>query len=431
VSALATHPALAGPRPTRIAGLQNSPELELLLACARREMSEDHTRHALGLLDQPLDWSLLLEQARSHRLLPLLYWHWKRSLRLDFPAEIAQQLDGRFLANVARSLLLVQDLADVVDLLGRQGIPVVPFKGPALAESLYGNAALRDCVDLDILIRRRDVPQAVRTLVSAGYVDGKQLTPAQQNAFVATQYEHPFLSPSGILVELQWRIVPRYFSLALSEEQYWSRIQPLTLFGREMNALSCEDLLLLLCFHGGKHGWEKLIWLADVAELVVSKPHLDWKYALDQARRAGGLRMLLLGVVLANRLLGTTIPRDLEQPLAGDPTVERIADGIGRDLVRGELPTYVKSQLYLLRVRERWQDRVRYVVQFTFTATQEEWKIVDLPPSLSVLYRFLRVLRGLAKAMSLASNIVSRLIKSKVAELWRQCLGRCSGGQPH
>ncbi len=198
-----------------------------------------------------------------------------------------------------------------------------------------------------------------------------------------------------------------------------------------MNSLSCEDLLLLLCFHGGKHGWEKLIWLADVAELMVSNPHLDWEYVRDQARRAGGLRMLLLGVVLANRLLGTTIPRDLDQPLARDPTVERIANGISRNLVRGEHPTYVKSQLYLLRVRERWQDRLRYVVQFTFTATPEEWKIIDLPPSLSVLYRFLRVLRGLGKAMSLASNTASRLIKRKVAVLWRQCLGRCGGGQPH
>ncbi len=213
MSALATHPALAGPRPARIAGLHNSPELELLLACARREMSADHTRRALELLDGPLDWGLLLEQARAHRLLPLLYWHWKRSLRLSFPAEIAHELDDRFRANVARSLLLVRDLADIVDLLGRHGIPVVPFKGPALAESLYGNAALRECVDLDILIRRRDVPEAIRTLVSAGYADGKQLTPAQQNAFLATQYEYPFLSPSGILVELQWRIVPRYFSL--------------------------------------------------------------------------------------------------------------------------------------------------------------------------------------------------------------------------
>lgn len=419
MSASATEPALAGHRPLQIAELKNSPELQLLLCCARRKLSSANARYALELLDQPLNWSRLIEQAQIHRLFPLLYWHWTKSLGLDFPPEIAEQLDDRFRANVARSLLLMRDLVNLVELLGSRGIPAIPFKGPALAESLYGNAALRQCVDLDILIRQCDVPEAIRTLVSAGYEDGKQLTPAQQNAFVATQYEYGLLSPAGILVELQWRIVPRYFSLPLPEEQYWSRLQSLTVCGREMNSLSCEDLLLLLCIHGGKHGWGKLIWLADVAELLASKPHMDWEYVLNHARRAGGLRLLLLGVVLANRLLGTTIPNDLEQPLDRDRTVEQIADGIGRNLVTGGLPTYISSQLYLLRVREHWPDRLRYVVRFTSTATPMEWKMVDFPPSLFVLYSFLRMLRGLGKALSLAGNSASRFIKSKVVVLWQ------------
>jgi hypothetical protein len=401
-------------QPSQIAVLKNSSELQLLLCCARRTLSSEDARDALELLDQPLNWSRLLEQAEVHRLFPLLYWHWTKSLALDFPREIAAGLDGRFRANVARSLLLMRDLINIVELLGSRGIQVIPFKGPTLAESLYGNAALRQCVDLDILLRARDVPEAIRTLVSAGYDDATKLKPARQNAFVATQYEYALLSPAGILVELQWRIVPRYFSLPLTEEHHWSRLQSLTVYGREMNSLSCEDLLLLLCVHGGKHGWGKLIWLADVAELLASKPHMDWEYILDHARRAGGLRMLLLGVVLAHRLLGTAIPNHLEQPLARDRMVEQIAGGICDNLLTGELPSYVKSQLYLLRVRERWQDRLRYVLRFASTATPVEWKIVDLPPLLHVLYSFLRVLRGLGKALAVAGNTASRITQRKV-----------------
>lgn len=371
-------------------------------------MSEDQAQNAVGLVDS-LNWSVLLERAGEHRLFPLLYWHWTKSLQLSFPAAVAPQLDDRFRANAARSLLLAQELAEVVERLGEGGIPAVPFKGPALAESLYGNAALRECVDLDILIRGRDVANAIQTLVSAGYADGKQLTAAQQTAYVGTQYEYPLLSPAGVLVELQWRIVPRYFSLHLDEEQYWSRIQPLTVRGREMNSLSPEDLLLFLCVHGGKHGWQKLIWLADVAELVVSHP-LDWEYVLDQARRAGALRMLLLGVFLANRLLGTPIFTEAEHRLARDPMVERIAEVLVGDLVSGRRPTYMRSQGYLLRVRERWQDRLRYLFRFTWTATPMEWEMVRLPPSLSGLYRLLRVLRGLGKAIAMAGTTLYRLL---------------------
>ncbi len=414
MSASVAEPPVGVHQPSQIAEVKNSPEIELLLCCARRTLSSENARHALELLDQPLNWSRLIEQAQVHRLFPLLYWHWTKTLALDFPPEIAAELGGRFRANVARSLLLMRALVHLVGLLGSRGIQVVPFKGPALAESLYGDAALRECVDLDILIRQRDLPEAIRTLVSAGYQDATKLKPAQQNTFVATQYEYALLSPAGILVELQWRIVPRYFSLPLTEEQYWSRVQSRTLCGREMNSLSCEDLLLLLCIHGSKHGWGKLIWLADVAELLASKPHMDWEYVLDHARRAGGLRMLLFGVVLAHRLLGTAIPNHLKQPLARDRTVEQIAGGICRNLARGDRPTYAKSQLYLLRVRERWQDRLRYLVRFTSTATPMEWKIVDLPPLLHVLYTFLRVLRGLGKALALAGFTASRIIQRKV-----------------
>ena len=410
MNTLAIHPAVPGHRPVRLAQ-PISPELELLLACARRQLSEDHAQYALGLVDS-LNWSVLLKLARAHRLFPLLYWHWTKSLHLSLPADLAAQLDDQFSANAARSLFLGQELAEVVEQLGRRGIPAVPFKGPALAESLYGNAALRECVDLDILIRRRDVANAIQTLASAEYMGGKQLIAAQQTAYIATQYEYPFLSPSGVLVELQWAIVPHCFSLSLNEEQYWRRIQPITACGREMNSLSPEDLLLFLCIHGGKHGWERLIWLADIGELIGSHPSLDWRYVLHQAQHAGALRMLLLGMVLANLLLGITIPAGVGDSLARDPNVERIAKGLVHDLVSGRHPLYLESQRYRLQIREHWQDRLRYLFRFTFTATPMEWEMVRLPPSLSGLYRLLRVLRGLGKAIALAGTTVYRLTRT-------------------
>ena len=389
------------------------PELELLLTCARRQLSADHARRALRLA-RLLNWSVLLELARDHRLFPLLYWHWKKSLELGFPAEMAPQLDERFRASVARSLLLVQELSNVAEVLGRRGIPVVPFKGPALAENLYGNSALRECADLDVLLRRRDVPEALEALVGAGYADAKRLPATRQTAYITTQYEYPLLSPCGVLVELQWRIVPRYFSLSLDEEQYWGRVQPLTVCGREMGSLSPEDLLLFLCVHGGKHGWAKLIWLADVGELVVSNPRLDWEYIVRHAQRAGALRLLLLGVALSSRLLGTAIPADAEPALARDPVLRRISNRLARDLASGKRPTYMRSQRYLWQVRERWRDRLLYAFRFAFTATPVEWEVVNLPPALSGLYRLLRVLRGISKATAIAGSAVFRLARAKV-----------------
>jgi hypothetical protein len=58
-----------------------SPEDELCLLLARGQLSPEGQERALGLLESPLRWDLLLERAREHQVFPLLY----RNLRaLDF-----------------------------------------------------------------------------------------------------------------------------------------------------------------------------------------------------------------------------------------------------------------------------------------------------------------------------------------------------------
>ena len=49
--------------------------------------------------------------------------------------------------------------------------------------------------------------------------------------------------------------------------------------------LTPEDLLLILCVHGGKHVWECLKWLVDVRELVDRFPQLDYDALIQRAGR--------------------------------------------------------------------------------------------------------------------------------------------------
>ena len=49
------------------------------------------------------------------------------------------------------------------------GIPAIPYKGPALAATAYGNVGLRVFGDLDILIQKEDVPRAADMMTALGY----------------------------------------------------------------------------------------------------------------------------------------------------------------------------------------------------------------------------------------------------------------------
>ena len=82
-----------------------------------------------------------------------------------------------------------------------------PYKGPALAVQLYGNVALRQFSDLDILVHPRDVLLARDLLLAEGYSPLPPLTEGQQAVLLRTQCNFPFTRESKrMIVELHWTV---------------------------------------------------------------------------------------------------------------------------------------------------------------------------------------------------------------------------------
>ncbi|NJN18389.1 MAG: nucleotidyltransferase family protein [Oscillochloris sp.] len=100
---------------------------------------------------QAIDWDSLLSLAERHRVLPLLV-----AGLLDVPA----LLRDRARAEALRSMMLAGELRHILSLLKQAGVTAIPYKGPALALQIYGNAALRQGGDLDLLIAPRDLMPA-------------------------------------------------------------------------------------------------------------------------------------------------------------------------------------------------------------------------------------------------------------------------------
>ncbi|MGH7443663.1 MAG: hypothetical protein ACREKM_02245, partial [Longimicrobiales bacterium] len=51
-----------------------TPELQLLLSCARRQLTTADAARLRAVAATALDWQRVLTLARAHRLRPLLYW---------------------------------------------------------------------------------------------------------------------------------------------------------------------------------------------------------------------------------------------------------------------------------------------------------------------------------------------------------------------
>jgi hypothetical protein len=56
--------------------------------------------------------------------------------------------------------------------------------------------------------------------------------------------------------------------VSLDPKSLWERLEPIDLVGTAVLGLPLEDVLLFLCLHGFKHGWERVGWICDVTELL-------------------------------------------------------------------------------------------------------------------------------------------------------------------
>ena len=82
----------------------------------------------------------------------------------------------------------------------------------------------------------------------------------------------------------------------------------------------------MLCMHGSKHVWSRLIWICDVAKMLESEPDLDWDSALREAKRVGLWRCLALGVLLAHRVAGAQVPDEVLRRFEKDRTARKLAE---------------------------------------------------------------------------------------------------------
>lgn len=376
------------------------PGAELLLWCARISTeSEKRVARVRALLGKELDWPYLLATAVPHGMMPLLYWHLNATCPDAVPKAVMDRLRERFHDNTRRNLFLTGELLRLLDLFEARGIPVVPYKGPTLAASVYGNVALRQFYDLDILVQKQDVPRAKELLVTSGYRPEYQLTGAQEAAFLRYECEHSLTRDDGAsIVELHWEINPKHLSFPLDTEGLWERLEPIELGGKSVPTFSPEDLLLILCVHGSKHRWERLAWIRDVAGLIEAHQGMEWERVTRQANALGGSRMLSLGLLLARDLLGARLPERISQRAQADPVVGALAADVRERLLweADGLPGIFEESMFhpfRLRMRERLRDRVLYCVHTAVTPTVADWELLSLPPLLSPLYYVLRPVR--------------------------------------
>jgi hypothetical protein len=364
-------------------------EFDLLLACCSNNASALN-----GLLALQLNWDRVFRLAEHHRVLPALFSPLHD--RDDVPGSIQSAIRARFQKHIHRVLRFSAELARVAQHFAASEIRVLAHKGPALAQLLYADPAMRQFGDLDLLITKEDVAPTETALLKLGYQRHLQLTPRQNKAYIQSGYEYVFgLGTERNLLELQWRVGPRFYSIDFDMNALFDRSVELQLGGLTVRTLGAEDLMLVLCAHAAKHEWAQLGMIRDIATLAQSP--LKWGWIKTEAQRLGILRILSISLWLAHDLFQCNIPEELI--IGNASAVEHFCRLITSRMESGveANPEFLDYFMTMMWLRERWQDRARFAWRLATTPSVGEWGAVRIPNSLFPLYRCVRVLRLLRR----------------------------------
>jgi len=371
-----------------------STEFHWLLLClrarfAQREESRVLRQHLREHLHGPFDWSGMLALAEYHSVRPLIYQYFFHNAFDEVPQHIHQSLSTFIRHNLVSTTLLASNLPKVTEILRSRGVPSLPYKGPVLASLLYGDSALREFSDLDIFIHHIDAVPACQALIEAGFTETYGISPSLQGAFFRTATACDFLAPSSVFrVELHWKNSGRAVS-HFPDEWFWQDQQKAAMGDVTVDTIPLLTHLLLLCIHGGKHGWSRLGYLCDIAALLQKYPDQNWIEFWERAHISGATQMCSLAFYLVQELLSVPLPTGLYLP---EPASRKLSDLARRSVSlmheQGE-----PGAIYALHLQDSFLGRLRFLARMGFTPGIREYSMLELPRGLRFLYSGIRLAR--------------------------------------
>ena len=327
----------------------------------------------ISQLTSGLNWELVLELAEEHSVLGVVTARLRESSHWGMPEDAWEKLQGSLRTQQLFTLSMTAELFRILDAFEKKGIETILVKGPVVSFLAYGDPAVRSYVDLDLIVRDAAILPASRILTTLGFE-----AEVPEAAILAGKIpgEYLFTRPGAQqIVELHTEKTFRYYPRSMRIEDLFSRQRRLPLEGREVPALCLEDELVLNCIHGAKHFWERLMWPADIAAIVARHPEIAWERVLRASREVGAERMMNVGLLLAESLLGVPMPAAMAK--------NTHADSVARDLVRlveSWLPTagyspppLRKRAMFRLKMGGGGIRGAAYLMRLSLSPTEEDW----------------------------------------------------------
>jgi hypothetical protein len=273
----------------------------LLWESCRRDLELESIRHAANGDLQP---SLLAGLALSNRLVPLL-WRAMEAAGVEDRLEDERAHLSELATLFRMQALLVHPMAVslAVGPLTAVGLEPVVMKGPAVA-SRYPEAGLRPMDDLDLLLPPEQHDRGLGALLAAGWTVSRP----RGRGWYDTQLRHPEVP--AMPLELHYGLDGWHERFNRLHPQWlWEQRVPMDCLGTAAFGLPLEVEVVSLAAHAGKpyHGFDRMIWLADLAMILTDAATISWDQVERLARVKQCVTVVNVALNMATRM-GLAVP---------------------------------------------------------------------------------------------------------------------------
>lgn len=283
-----------------------------------------------------IDWERFERIVARHRVAGLA-WNALRQAGVALPQASAQRLKAAARRVAAGSLAMVAEMRRLDALFAQADVDRLFLKGPPLGALAYGNSALKDAWDIDLLVRPAQLERAAGLMRSAGY---RWRSPGGDPSDAALRRWHRVYKESAwhhperkLVVELHTRLVP--VPRLIPGIGIDSPRQPAALAeGFAPPALAEAELFAYLCVHGACCGWHRLKWLADLAAWLAARDPAAIENLYRRSLDLGAGRSAGVALLLCRALLGTPLPPALDEEIRQD-RVTRLLAGTCQRMMSG------------------------------------------------------------------------------------------------
>ena len=345
-------------------------ENKLLILCARTRLTSPIKHEITQMIRNGLNWDYLMKMSSRHKLDSITYSN-LNSIDSDYiDLKVMGKLKVLYNSNIRKNLLYLGELFTILEILKSENICAIPYKGPVLATTAYGNLGLREFVDIDIFVSKKDIIKTRQVLLSNGYEINKQLKGFKEKIYINTQRDYQFYNPTNKTnIEIHWNFIGMSFTYPLDRFSNPKNLKYIKINNRNVLSPTSEDMLLILCIHASGHLWERLSWICDISEFIQSED-INWKCLIGECEELGFKRILQINIKLAVDMLGLELSEQTIKEIdINNVQVKKICTNIKKTLFsfHDKDKGIIYTSLMRKNIREKRTDQIQDFFKIIFS----------------------------------------------------------------